>query len=79
MNIEFGDPVATEYFELVFGSIDETPNAYAPAHFNTAEQARQYCIVNYRNRNKEDGYDEHYHTAPMYIQKITKTVQKIII
>lgn len=63
------------YYRLVLSMYGETPNSYCPENFNTQEQAKEYYLINYKNRNKGDEYDKYWNSIPLIIQQvITNTI-----
>lgn len=45
-------------------------NAFSEKSFTTYEEAVRYWEVEYRDRNKNDGYDEYWRKIPLRIQQV---------
>lgn len=47
--------------------------SYCPDRFPSIKKAKEFWTKNYKNRNKKDGWDEHYDQLPFIVEKITET------
>ena len=59
----------TEY-ALITHLLGESPNGRVPETFNSYEDAEKYWQKEFRDRNKQDGYDEYWRKTPLRVQQI---------
>jgi hypothetical protein len=67
MRIEFGKPKTS--FRVVSHLLGGNPNMFSVESFDTPEEARAHWEINYRDRNKGDGYDACWNEIPLVIMR----------
>ncbi len=62
------------YFMLVTGFLGSNPNSYASEFFNTIEDAKSYWQKEYKDRLKNDEFDEYWNNKPFCVKQVTETI-----
>ncbi len=57
-------------YHLITDLLGETPNGRNSTKFNSFEDAVNCWEKEYKNRNKDDGYDEYWRKTPLRIQRV---------
>ncbi len=58
------------YYRLVLDLLGKNVNSCVCPIFNSEEEATHYWEIEFRDRDKKDGYDEKWNKTPLRIQQI---------
>jgi len=57
-------------YHLVLDLLGINPNGEVPESFNSVQEAENYWAENFRDRNKNDGYDDAWRKTPLRIKQV---------
>jgi len=60
----------TVHYSLISDLLGDRPNGRHPTRFNSLEEAIKCWEVEFKNRDKKDGYDEKWRQTPLRVQRI---------
>ena len=60
----------TVHYSLILDLLGDRPNAFHSTRFNSLEEAIKCWEVEFKNRDKKDGYDEYWRQTPLRVQRI---------